>query len=325
MSWDPPRRRAHRRRRGTRAACRRAHARVRSRRGLRPAAASGSSQACRPRTSPRRWRRPPPRRCPHRAARQWFSSDDLLVESRARVERTRDPRNPARRRFFNLHPLGFRPSRSRRRCLLRAERQRLSANDPLVGSLRRARVARITRCRQTLSRCDSSIFVPRYPQQFAIFLDGSRPVPVEGTGLDGATSEDFREGLHVRPSARRPPDQWLELKRPTKRLPPSRREGSVFRACHLTHRPRVWPVMALVAIAFVVRPADIAVAGLAAPPLAFEDRNNSGVFDGPDVDITRVLISEGAFHTDQGVVIRGGPLKLTDPKTKPGAPAGISI
>jgi hypothetical protein len=60
----------------------------------------------------------------------------------------------------------------------------------------------------------------------------------------------------------------------------------------------------------------VAVAGLALQGLAFEDRNDHGLFDGSDVDITGILYDTRSFSTSHSVVVSGGPLRAPDRKCK---------
>lgn|SRR5262245_7398939 len=56
--------------------------------------------------------------------------------------------------------------------------------------------------------------------------------------------------------------------------------------------------------------------GAAEPPFVFEDRNNNGIFDGSDVEITQLLYDQLAFETKESVVFTGGPFKARDTHSK---------
>jgi hypothetical protein len=71
--------------------------------------------------------------------------------------------------------------------------------------------------------------------------------------------------------------------------------------------------LGLVIVAAVVLLVAVPPAAAAAPPFVFEDRNNNGVFDGSDVDITQRLLEDTWFTTTESVVVTGGPLRAIDP------------
>ena len=71
-------------------------------------------------------------------------------------------------------------------------------------------------------------------------------------------------------------------------------------------------IFALLVMIYVGGAADAAVT----TPVAFEDRNNNGVFDAGDVDISEFLRLKWIFKTAQSVVITG-PIKITEPNRDP--------
>lgn len=73
------------------------------------------------------------------------------------------------------------------------------------------------------------------------------------------------------------------------------------------------PIGLGLAIAGVLLLAAVHPAAAAPPAFVFEDRNNNGVFDGSDVDITDRLLEETWFETSESVVVTGGPFRARDP------------
>ena len=82
------------------------------------------------------------------------------------------------------------------------------------------------------------------------------------------------------------------------------------------------PVFRVLVMVLVLASLMGVAAAAVAPPFAFEDRNDNGVFDGSDVDITQLLLTERMFHTAHSVVVTGGPMKIPDPQFKRTGSAG---